>query len=68
MMKAEAIIREFKFGSITLPDPGPAMTDEQVKDHYSTAYPALTTATVGGEEYSGAKRIVEFKANLGTKG
>jgi PRTRC genetic system protein C len=68
MMKAEAISREFKYGSVVLPDPDPAMTAEQVKNHYSTAYPELTTATVGGEKYSGSKRVVEFKANLGTKG
>lgn len=64
--------REFKFSqngdTVTLPDPDPTRTPEQVMVLYSNQYPSLTTATVHGPLHEKDKVVYEFKTTLGTKG
>ncbi|MDL2230400.1 PRTRC system protein C [Alistipes sp. OttesenSCG-928-L06] len=64
--------REFRFKQdgqdVTLPDPDPERTPEQVMALYAATYPFLTTATVHGPVTEGDKVVYEFKTVLGTKG
>lgn len=53
---------------ITLTDPDPSRSPEQVMIFYANQYPTLTTATVHGPEHSEGKIVYEFKTTLGTKG
>lgn len=60
--------REFRFGAISLPDPDPAMTPEQVLGHYSTVYPQLrhgkvTDDGIQGDAYVWKLQASEYKAN-----
>ena len=64
--------REFRFTqdgeTVSLPDPDPSRTPEQVMMLYANQYPFLTTATVHGPAQEEDKVIYEFKTVLGTKG
>ena len=54
--------------TITLSDPNPSMTPEQVMNFYAGTYAELTTATVQGPEIQNDQSIYTFKTTLGTKG
>lgn len=54
--------------NVTLSDPNPEMTTEQVQVYYSTMYPQLTTATLHGPEYVDDKNRYTFSTIIGTKG
>lgn len=60
----------FKHGSetITLNDPDPAMSPDQVMSFYANTYPELTTATVHGPKVENDEAVYEFKTTIGTKG
>ena len=60
----------FKKGgeTITLSDPNPSMTPEQVMNFYAGPYADLTTATDQGPEIQNDQSIYTFKTTLGTKG
>jgi len=64
------LIREFIIEKprIVLQDPNPAMTPDQVMNHYSSQYSELTTATVHGPTVENDKMIYKFKTTIGTKG
>ena len=68
----QALKRTFTYrrrdGDITLPDPNPAMSPEQVMAFYSTQYPELTTSLVSGPAVSGTALAYEFRSTVGTKG
>jgi len=68
-MEVKQIGRKFKIQEtgLELPDPNPAMTEEQVQQYYATMYPELTTATVT-KEFDGGSFIFTFKSVIGTKG
>ena len=53
---------------ITLADPNPSDTPENVMSYYSNIYPELTTATVHGPTIMEDKAVYEFKTTIGTKG
>lgn len=64
MIKVETLRRTFSYNGITLPDPNPEFTPEQVRDMYITTYPELATAAIegpkpiaGGMEYSFARAV-----------
>jgi len=59
--------RLFTFNGVSLPDPGPHMTPEQVKDLYAASYPELTSAVVEGPEMKGGKMIYTYRRAVGTK-
>lgn len=67
-MQIGALVREFSYNGIVLPDPGNALTPESVRDMYSAAYPEITTATIEGPERKGDKLCYVFKRAVGTKG
>jgi len=67
-----ALQREFKFKKdgtdVTLPDPNPDFTVEEVLQFYSGQYPELTTATLEGPKVNGNTAVYSVKTTVGTKG
>jgi PRTRC genetic system protein C len=61
-------IRTFAYSSITLPDPNPKLSPEEVKAIYSAQYPELVTAAINGPETVGEKLRYEFVRAIGAKG
>jgi len=64
--------REFKFKKdgtpVTLPDPNPEFTEQEVLDFYSGQYPELTTATVDKPSVKDGVSTYNIKTTVGTKG
>jgi len=60
--------REFRFQSLTLPDPNEGMSIENVQMFFATTYPEISTATVTGPEAVGDKLVYRFERAIGTKG
>lgn len=60
----------FKKGqqTITLGDPDPAMSPDEVMSFYANTYAELTTATVQGPEVQNDKAVYKFTTTIGTKG
>ena len=60
----------FKKGTemISLPDPNPSESAENVMSYYSNISPELTTATVHGPTIKDDVAVYEFKTTIGTKG
>ena len=67
-LKAEAMLREFHYNGIRIPDPGPELTVDQVRDLLTPSYPEIATATVFGPEATGAVLRYTFSRAIGTKG
>lgn len=63
--------REFKFKKngdwVTLPDPNPTFTAEEVMQFYSVQYPELTTANIEAPKIDGKKAIYVVGTTVGTK-
>jgi PRTRC genetic system protein C len=55
-LKAEALVREFLYNGIRIPDPGPDLSVEQVRDLLTPNYPEIATASLSGPEASGSPR------------
>jgi len=53
---------------ITLTDPNPALSVQEVLNFYSATYPELTTAQTEGPEISEDALQYRFQTTLGTKG
>jgi PRTRC genetic system protein C len=64
--------RSFQFKKdgtlVTLPDPNPEFSVEEVMQFYSGQYPELTTATLDGPKIEGRKAVYGVKTTVGTKG
>lgn len=67
-MTVTPAVRTFAYSSITLPDPNPRLSPEEVKALYATQYPELATAAIRGPEAVGDKLRYEFLASIGAKG
>jgi PRTRC genetic system protein C len=67
-LKAEALAREFHYNGIRIPDPGPDLTVEQVRDLLTPNYPEIATASVSGPESTGSVLRYTFNRAIGTKG
>jgi len=63
-----ALTRTFSYGGMALPDPGSALSLEEVRDVYSAAYPELISASIEGPEQVGNTLTFTFKKGIGTKG
>jgi PRTRC genetic system protein C len=57
-----------KEGTITLNDPNPALSPDEVLDHYSSDYPQLQNAVVLPGEVKGDTMVFTIKDNFGDKG
>lgn len=53
---------------ITLSDPNPELSINEVAQFYSGQYPELTTATIEGPKIEGNKAVYSAKTTVGTKG
>lgn len=66
------LTREFKFKkngtNISLPDPNPEFTVNDVLQFYSGQYPELTTASLEGPKVEGDKAVYTVSTTVGTKG
>lgn len=64
--------REFKFKKdgtlVTLPDPNPDFSVEEVMQFYGGQYPELTTATLEGPKVEGRTAVYSVRTTVGTKG
>jgi PRTRC genetic system protein C len=61
-------VRTFAYSSITLPDPNPRLSPEEVKTLFAAQYPELVTAAINGPEVVGDKLRYEFVRAIGAKG
>lgn len=53
---------------VTLPDPNPELSVQEVMNFYAGTYPELTTATVEEPKVQGKKASYKVKTTVGTKG
>lgn len=67
-LQVKKLERVFKFKENKLPDPNPSFSPQEVLEFYTSDYPELTNANVGGPEIEDDKTYYEFKTTLGTKG
>jgi PRTRC genetic system protein C len=71
-LEAIKLKREFKFKkdgtTVTLPDPDPDMSVNDVLAYYAPQYPELTTATFDSPKTEGDKLVYSVKTTIGTKG
>ena len=67
-MKIEVLERVFVFNGMRLPDPGPNLTVEQVRDMYVATYPDLATAALEGPSPVNGAMQYTFTRSVGTKG
>lgn len=56
------------FGSISIADPNPAMTPEDVRTFLTPTYPEIATATLTGPEATAGYLTFTFCKAIGTKG
>ena len=67
-IRTVAVVRQFSFNGVTLPDPGPAMSPEAVKDLYSANYAALINAAIEGPTMNGNVHAYKFVTAVKVKG
>jgi PRTRC genetic system protein C len=67
-MKIVAMSRTFVFNGVKLPDPGPNLTVDEVRDMYVATYPDLATAAVEGPSPVAGAMQYTFTRAVGTKG
>ena len=67
-LRVEALVREFHYNGIRIPDPGPDLTVDQVRDLLTPNYPEIATASVSGPEATGSVLRYTFNRAIGTKG
>ncbi len=71
-LEVQNLAREFKFKKdgtmVTLPDPNPDFSVEEVMQFYGGQYPELTTATMEGPKVEGRTAVYSVKTTVGTKG
>lgn len=67
-MQEIQITRSFKYNSVTLPDPNPALGADQVREFYATQYPELNNAVVEGPVTKNAVATYTFTRAAGAKG
>ena len=67
-LKTEVLLREFYYNGVRIPDPGPEMTVEQVRDLLTPTYPEITTESLTGPEDMGNVLRYTFNRAIGSKG
>ena len=61
------VTRRFSYNGLRLPDPNPLWEPEEVRAHYSGAYPEIATATLE-QSTEGSTLIYTFTRAVGHKG
>ena len=67
-LKTEVLLREFYYNGVRIPDPGPEMSVEQVRDLLTPTYPEIATASLTGPEDTGSVLRYSFNRAIGSKG
>jgi PRTRC genetic system protein C len=67
-LKAEALVQEFHYNGIRIPDPFSDLTVDQVRDLLTPQFPEIATASVSGPEATGTVLRYTFSRAIGTKG
>ena len=67
-MQEIQITRSFKYNSVTLPDPNPALGPDQIREFYATQYPELNNAVVEGPTTKSGVATYTFTRAAGAKG
>jgi len=67
-LKAEALVREFYYNGVRIPDPGSELSVEQVRDLLTPNYPEIATAALTGPEVTGSALRYTFSRAIGSKG
>ncbi len=67
-LKTTALLREFYYNGVRVPDPGPDLTVEQVRDLLTPNYPEIATANLTGPEDTGSALRYTFARAIGSKG
>lgn len=67
-ISTQELVREFKYNSVKLADPNPALSLIQVRDFFANVYPEITSADIEGPEVIGNKNVYSFRRAVGTKG
>lgn len=67
-MQVQALVREFNYNSVKLPDPSPTFSLTQVRDFFANVYPEIVNADIEGPEVIGNKNVYKFRRAVGTKG
>jgi PRTRC genetic system protein C len=67
-LKVETLLREFHYNGVRIPDPGPELTVEQVRNLLTPNYPEIATASVAGPDATGSVLRYTFSRAIGTKG
>ena len=68
MVIVEALTRVFVYNGVKLPDPGPTLSVEEVRDMYIATYPELATAAVEGPSPVAGNMQYTFTRAVGAKG
>ena len=67
-LKTTELLREFYYNGVRIPDPGPGMTVDQVRDLLTPTYPEMATASITGPEDMGDVLRYTFNRAIGSKG
>lgn len=68
MIKVQTLPRIFTYNGVTLPDPNPNFTIEQVREMYVLTYPELATAAIEGPAATDRGMEYTFTRAVGAKG
>jgi len=67
-LKTEALLREFLFNGVRIPDPAPDMSVEEIRDFLTPTYPEIATAALTGPDATGSAMRYTFDRAIGSKG
>jgi PRTRC genetic system protein C len=67
-MQISAVKRVFRYSGLTLPDPEPRYSPDEVRQFYARQHPELTTAVVEGPQFKADTQEFTFRKAAGTKG
>jgi len=67
-LKTEVLLREFCYNGVRIPDPGPEMTVDQVRQLLTPRFPEIATAALQGPEDTGNVLRYTFTRAIGEKG
>lgn len=67
-LQTETLRREFRYQGQALPDPGPHLSPDQVRELFTPQYPELATAVMTGPEDCGGSLRYTFSRAIGSKG